>query len=121
MKLLIDMNLIPIWVDFFSEHSIEAVHSSKVGNPSAPDRVILEYAAHSEFVVFTHDLDFGTLLAQSHASTPSVLQVRAQDVLPSSIGQAVLSALSLTRTQLSEGALVTVDPTTHRVRILPIR
>ncbi len=42
----------------------------------------MDWARPSGYVVFTHDLDFGALLAASHAGGPSVIQVRAQDVLP---------------------------------------
>ena len=44
-------------------------------------------------VVFTHDLDFGTALALTHAGGPSVIQVRSQRVLPEHIGSLVLAAL----------------------------
>ncbi|MFM6255795.1 MAG: DUF5615 family PIN-like protein, partial [Dolichospermum sp.] len=42
---------------------------------------------------FTHDLDFGSLLAATGANTPSVIQIRTQDILPSSIEDIVISAL----------------------------
>jgi predicted nuclease of predicted toxin-antitoxin system len=76
MKILIDMNLSPLWVQFLVENGIEAVHWSTVGEPTAPDSQILEHAASNGFVVFTHDLDFGMLLAARKARAPSVLQVR---------------------------------------------
>jgi hypothetical protein len=59
MKLLIDMNLSPSWVEFFAASGIESIHWSKVGDPAASDGVIMEYAAGNGFVIFTHDLDFG--------------------------------------------------------------
>ncbi len=34
------------------------------------------------YVVFTHDLDFGMMLALTQVAGPSVLQVRGQKVLP---------------------------------------
>ena len=45
MKILIDMNLSPLWVAFLAAHGIEAVHWSDMGGPSAPDSAILQYAA----------------------------------------------------------------------------
>jgi predicted nuclease of predicted toxin-antitoxin system len=63
MKILIDMNLSPMWVQFLVAHGIEAAHWSTIGEASAPDSLILDYAPSSGFVVFTHDLDFGMLLA----------------------------------------------------------
>ncbi|WP_445632075.1 DUF5615 family PIN-like protein [Nostoc sp. DSM 114167] len=72
-------------------------------------------------MVFTHDLDFGSLLAATGADTPSVIQVRTQDVLPNSIENLVISALNQFESLLETGALVTVDQAQSRVRILPIR
>lgn len=119
MKLLIDMNLSPSWVDFLELHGFSAVHWSSLGPASAPDSEIIDYAVRNGFVVFTHDLDFGRLLAMSKSTAPSVIQMRTHDVLPSAIGSLVLSALKATRPQLEAGALVTVDPAHQRIRLLP--
>ncbi|GHT75532.1 hypothetical protein FACS1894124_7010 [Spirochaetia bacterium] len=45
MKLLIDMNLSPRWVEFFAANHIEAVHWSSIGQMDAPDGEIIAYAA----------------------------------------------------------------------------
>src|SRR4051812_41968496 len=116
MKVLVDMNLSPTWIDFLGERGIEAVHWTTVGSPRARDEELLRYALDNGFVVFTHDLDFGTLLALTRAVGPSVIQVRAQDVLPGAIGALVARALDLHRDALEAGALVTIDPATARVR-----
>jgi hypothetical protein len=50
----------------------------------------MAWALANGYVVFTHDLDFGTMLALTDASGPSVLQVRAQSVLPEYIGPVVI-------------------------------
>lgn len=63
MKILIDMNLPPSWVQVFRQENWEAYHWSAVGSPTAPDSEILEWATDNGCVVFTHDLDFGALLA----------------------------------------------------------
>jgi predicted nuclease of predicted toxin-antitoxin system len=120
MKFLIDMNLSPLWVSFFANHGFEAVHWSTVGLPGAADSEIFDFAAANGWIVFTHDLDFGTLLAASGTNTPSVLQVRSQDVLPSAIGDIVLRAVWTAEPHLTAGALVTVDSFRHRIRLLPI-
>jgi predicted nuclease of predicted toxin-antitoxin system len=70
--------------------------------------------------VFTHDLDFGALLALTRARGPSVIQVRAQDVLPDAIGDLVARVLAEHAAALESGALVTVEPYAARVRVLPI-
>ena len=93
MKILIDMNLSPDWTTVLTAENVEAVHWSSVGKPNAPDEEIMQYARENNFAVFTHDLDFGAMLALTQATSPSVLQVRAQDILPASIGKIVIAIL----------------------------
>lgn len=71
-------------------------------------------------LVFTHDLDFGALLAMTRASGPSVLQVRTQDVLPGSIGPIVLQVLEQHASALEAGAIVSLDERASRIRLLPL-
>jgi predicted nuclease of predicted toxin-antitoxin system len=56
----------------------------------------------------------------THATGPSVIQVRAQDVLPSHIGSLVVAALYQHETDLASGALVVVDESRSRVRVLAL-
>ena len=72
------------------------------------------------YAVFTHDLDFGTALAPTHAGGPSVIQVRGQRVLPEHMGPVVLAALKQYEAELSAAALVVVEHTKNRVRVLPL-
>jgi predicted nuclease of predicted toxin-antitoxin system len=120
MKLLIDMNLSPLWVQFLADSGFDSIHWSEIGQSFAPDSEIMDYAGAHGLVIFTHDLDFGTLLAYRKTRQPSVIQVRAQDVLPAAIGEMVVRALHASRPHLEAGALVTVDPNRHRIRLLPI-
>jgi len=120
VKVLVDVNLSPAWTDLFAEHHIEAVHWISVGDPRAADTQLMRYAREHGYVVFTHDLDFGTLLALTRARGPSVVQVRAQNVLPEAIGKLVARVLIEHAAALESGALVTVDQHAARVRVLPI-
>jgi predicted nuclease of predicted toxin-antitoxin system len=70
--------------------------------------------------VFTHDLDFGTILASTNAEAPSVFQVRTQDISPQHIGSFVLSALEQFEERLKQGALVSLDKHRAKARILPL-
>ena len=121
MKLLVDLNLSPLWVEELGRAGIEAVHWSAVGDPRAPDEQIFEWARAEHFVVFTHDLDFGRILALSGLAGPSVVQLRTHDLLPAAAGPLVIDALAAHRELLDSGALLVIDPASARVRILPIR
>ena len=114
MKLLLDMNLSPDWVKVLAPHGFEALHWSTVGDPRATDRQILEWARTEKRVLFTHDLDFGRLLALTRAVGPSVLQVRAQDVLPAKLSSLVIETLRGHQSQLEAGALIVIDERSAR-------
>ena len=121
MKIVIDMNLSPLWVQLFTDAGHEAVHWSEIGAPNAPDREIMAWARSNGFIVFTHDLDFGTILASTDAESPSVFQVRTQDISPQHIGDLVLSAIKQFKEELKQGALVSIDKNRARARVLPLR
>jgi predicted nuclease of predicted toxin-antitoxin system len=80
----------------------------------------MAWALANNHVVFTHDLDFGTTLALTHAAGPSVLQVRGQSVLPEDVGPVVIAALRQHDAALAVGALVVVELRKSRVRVLPL-
>jgi predicted nuclease of predicted toxin-antitoxin system len=119
MKLLLDMNLSPDWVEALRQSGWDTVHWSSVGDPCATDTAIMQWALKGGYVVFTHDLDFGTLLAVTRAQGPSVIQLRTQDVMPQSLGERMMQILRQYETALQKGALITIDEAKSRVRILP--
>ena len=114
------MNLSPEWAPTLENHGWRAVHWSDVGDPRASDREVMDWAVAHQYVVFTHDLDFGAMLALTHGVGPSVLQVRAGNILPDDLEGSVIAALNQHQTDLSSGALVVVDQSRSRVRVLPI-
>lgn len=85
----------------------------------ATDNVIMSWARENGYVVFTHDLDFGVLLALTQAESPSVIQVRTQDVFPEVLAKRLVKVLKEHQTTLEKGALLTVDEAKARVRVLP--
>lgn len=120
IKIVIDVSLSPDWVAVFTSMGRDSVHWSAVGDPRAPDTEIMAWARTNGFVVFTHDLDFGTLLALTRANGPSVIQIRRQDVLPDSMSGLIESLLMRYASELEAGALLVVDEARARVRLLPI-
>lgn len=121
MKVLVDMNLSPAWAPFLATHGVEARHWSTVGDPAAADTDLLRWCHEQGHVLFTHDLDFGQLLARAGPRAPSVIQLRTRDVLPDAIGALVVDVLARHADALAAGALVTIDVVGARVRILPLR
>ncbi|HVZ84404.1 MAG TPA: DUF5615 family PIN-like protein [Terracidiphilus sp.] len=120
MKLLVDMNLSPVWVEFLAACGIEAAHWSSLGPANAPDPAIFTFAANHGWVVLTHDLDFSAILAATGKDKPSVVQIRAVDLNIEAIGSIVVAALQQMQTELEAGALLTIDPKRTRARLLPL-
>ena len=67
VTLVIDMNLSEEWIPFLATGGWDAIHWSNVGDPRAEYTDVMAWALAAGRVVFTHDLDFGTMLALSHA------------------------------------------------------
>lgn len=121
MTILIDMNLSPLWVDLFLEAGIEAVHWSSIGAATASDSTLFIYAQGHAYTIFTHDLDFGAILAATKNQTPSVIQLRDEDIYPSRTNVEFLKKILLQfEAELLAGALITIDKNRTKVRILPI-
>ena len=120
MKVLVDLNLSPDWAIFLTEAGFEAVHWSKVGSPSATDTELMRWAVENDHTVLTNDLDFGAILAATRGTKPSVVQVRGELLSPRAIGSTVVRVMRLAM-ELVDGALISVDTTHARLRILPLR
>ncbi len=114
------MNLSPRRVGLLAEAEIAAVHWRDAGAHNASDMEIMDYARANVYVVLTHDLDFGSILAATQGTKPSVVQIRAANVSPEAAGRSVLTALRQMESELEKVALMTVDPQHARLRVLPL-
>jgi len=113
MKILVDMNLSPRWVEFLVSAGFEAIHWSEVGAEDASDSELLRWAANNSRIVLTSDLDFGTILTATRGLRPSVLQLRDDLLTPEAAGSAVLAAIERTHRDLECGALVSIEARAH--------
>jgi len=120
MKILVDMNLSPSWVEVFATAGFVASHWSDLGNVTAPDSTIMAFAKAESFVVLTLDLDFGAILAATGGDKPSVIQLRTDDVSPSVVGAEVVNSILQMSAELEAGALLTIGPSKSRMRLLPL-
>jgi len=114
------MNLSPAWVSVLEEAGHIASHWSTVGSLNASDREILLWTKTNGYLLFTHDLDFGAILAVTEAEGPSVIQIRAQDISPHHAKDLLLNTLHKFAENLQQGALISVDEEKSRVRLLPL-
>lgn len=120
LRVVIDVNLSPDWVPVLHDAGFEAMHWVDVGDPSAPDREIMDWAVANGYVVFSHDLDFSTMLALTSAGRPSLIQLRGPKVLPEQIAEQLIQSLRRFQADLDAGALLLIEPGRSRVRVLPL-
>lgn len=120
MNLVIDMNLSPDWVAVLAGDGHEATHWSEIGDPRATDHEILTWAREHACIVFTHDLDFGAILAATSTRAPSVIQLRTADPTPQHSRNVICDTLKRHAAALTNGALISVDENRSRVRLLPL-
>ena len=121
MKLLLDMNLSPAWVPVLMTAGWQTAHWSAVGDATASDLRIMGWAKGHGYCVLTNDLDFSAILAATHADGPSVIQIRGQDLAPDTLAETLISVLRAHADALTDGAILTLDLRTARVRRLPLR
>ena len=120
LALLIGVNLSPEWVEVLTDAGLQAVHWSTVGDPAAPDEEIMDWPLTRGYTVFSHDLDFSTMLALTRATGPSLVQLRGPKVLPEQIGPLLIQSLQRFETDLQAGALLLIEPGRSRARLLPL-
>ncbi len=118
--IIVDMNLSPLWIPTLRQAGFEATHWSNIGHATDDDIVIMDYARQQKCIVLTHDMDFGMLLALTKATFPSVIQARTLDVMPQSLATSIIAVLRQYQESLDIGALIVVDSTKTRVRLLPL-
>ena len=119
MKIIVDVNLAVRWAKMFSDRGIEAVHWAAIGAANAQDIEIMSYARQNGYSVFTNDLDFSAILVSTRASSPSVIQIRAEDTRPEAHLDRVADALNKFSAAIEQGTIVTIDPNKTRLHILP--
>jgi predicted nuclease of predicted toxin-antitoxin system len=121
MRLLLDNNLSVRLVDHLKPAGWDVVHIRVLGLQAAKDPAVLDLARMQERILVSADTDFGTLLARSHALTPSVVLVRRLiDRRAEDLAQILVSNLPIVEEDLRAGSVVTIAEDSVRVRRLPI-
>ena len=120
MKLLLDQGLPRSAASLLRDAGIDTIHTGEVGYATAEDTLIIERARQEERVVVTLDADFHALLALSGASSPSVIRIRIERLRAEAVTELIQRILSDWNSELTEGAMLTVQPGRIRFRRLPL-
>jgi predicted nuclease of predicted toxin-antitoxin system len=122
VRFLVDQNLSPEVAALLRAAGHEAVHTRELGMQSASDTDIVKHAVAENLVILSADTDFGTLLALSSATEPSVVLIRrSQDRRAAALVGLVLANLPFCDDALACGAIVVLEQSRLRVRRLPLR
>jgi len=120
-SILLDQGLAPHAAAILRELGLDAVHVSEIGMGQAEDIQILERARNDERVCVTLDHDFHAHLAVTGQGRPSVVFLRAQGLDAHGQADLIRSVCVQCETALSEGAAVSADRNSIRIRRLPLR
>ena len=117
MKFLIDENLAPRLASELVGAGHDALLVSDLGLRSSPDQAILKVAFNQKRILISRDTDFGQLIEQDSAGSPSlILMRRMNDYRVKAILSRVLALLSVHSEVLTSGGIVVVDGLRERVR-----
>ena len=117
MNFLIDENLAPRLASELVGVGHDAVHVSELGLRSSPDQEILKVAFNQKRILISRDTDFGQLIEQDSAGSPSLVLIRRMsDYRVKAILGRVLVLLSAHSEVLTFGGIVVVDGSRERVR-----
>lgn len=121
MKFLVDLCLSSRLAEGLCALGHDATHAAAYRLHGAPDEVVLATAVAEERVVLSADTDFGTILARTHASTPSVILIRRASGRRVDEMVALLDMnLASIEEAVAEGCIVVFGERTLRIRRLPI-
>jgi len=120
LRFLADIHISPATVVDLRSRGWDIVRVSEVLDPRSTDAEILAYARQHGQVVVTQDLDFSALLAVSGDAEPSLITLRLEEARPPIVTSRLLDVVSALAQELSAGAIVSVDETTLRYRLLPV-
>jgi predicted nuclease of predicted toxin-antitoxin system len=119
MLFLADMGVAPKVVAWLKQQGHDVWHLSDRGLERLPDPEIFQRAAEEGRIVLTFDLDFGEILALSGGNT-SVVLFRLHSRRTPRVIDRLARVLADTESHLQRGAIVVVEDSRHRVRLLPL-
>jgi len=120
LKFIVDMNVSPLTVNQLREKGWDIIRVSEVMDVRTDDINILNYARDHNKVVITNDLDFSELLALNDFDSPSVINLRLENMSPDFVTRRVIDIVSQLHDELKQGIVVSADSFSARYRNLPI-
>lgn len=121
MKFLLNENIPPSLVDYLRSEGYDSIHSFNAGLSGKKDEEVIQFASINEYVIITHDLDYGRIISLSGEAKPSVITLRQKSVSLKIIAESLVITLPQIKEILQKGALVSIDQELIRYRLLPLK
>jgi predicted nuclease of predicted toxin-antitoxin system len=120
MKFLLNENIALSLSEQLNSIGWQSTHVTSIGLKGEPDNKIVEFCIENDYVIITHDLDYGKIVSLSGKRNPSVLTFRLEKMSIDEIFSLIKNNQIQITHYLSQGALVTIDGEKFRFRLLPI-
>ncbi|MBI4823887.1 MAG: DUF5615 family PIN-like protein [Nitrospirae bacterium] len=120
MKFFADMGISQTTVKWLKEQGFDAIHVRDINMHRASDTEIVRKAVEEGRVILTCDLDFGGIISASREKFPSAIILRLENETPNNINRRLKQILKESSEALIKGAIISVEETRHRVRLLPV-
>jgi predicted nuclease of predicted toxin-antitoxin system len=98
----------------------DAVHLREQSLQRLPDPEVFAKSIEEKRILLTFDLDFGEIAAFSRGLLGKVVVFRLRNTRATNVIARLSSVISNCQSELDSGAVVTVEDSRHRVRLLPI-
>ena len=119
-RILLDQGLAPSAAAILRSDGWDVIHVSEIGMEKADDNQILEAALQDDRICVTLDHDFHAHLALARSGRPSVVLLRVQGLDAQAQVDLIRSVWQVCEAALAEGAAVSADTESVRVRRLPL-
>ena len=120
MRLLLDNNLSPRLLPTLRSAGHDVAHVRDLNLAAAADNEVLQRARDEQRILISADTDFGTLLARTGDTQPSIVLLRRADGRRSAqIAGLLIANLPQVEEDLVAGAVVVIRDDNVRVRRLP--
>jgi predicted nuclease of predicted toxin-antitoxin system len=121
VKFLVDNALSPFVAEQRRLHGHDAIHVRDLDMQAASDETVFARAASDDRVIVSADTDFGTLLATTERSKPSVILFRRETRRsPGKQAELLLANVAAIEKAAIAGSIIVFDETRIRIRRLPI-
>ncbi|PIV66834.1 MAG: hypothetical protein COS10_04200 [Nitrospirae bacterium CG01_land_8_20_14_3_00_44_22] len=120
LKFIADIHISPLTVNELKKNGYDIIRITDKLPATSSDAAIIQLAYREQAIIITQDLDFSALIAQSGLNWPSVISLRLDNAKPDKITWILNAVLPQIKTELTEGAIISIDEKEYRIRRLPI-